>query len=405
MLRNTHYTYGFIAQALHWAAAILIFGLLAIGFLMQEIPTSTVSEVAEKSWAYSLHKTTGLFLLVIVSVRVAWSLTQSRPKPLHPDRLLETQAARTVHWVLYGCMVLMPVTGYLHHVAADGFAPVWGPFPNDLSIIPDDPDLSEGFANIHATLGILFAGAVILHIAGALKHALVDRDTTLRRMLPGAPDHGPIEAPVCPLPNWPPAALAILILSGAVGSTFVTSLPIWSDADQELAFTPATGLNAWEVNHGNSSLTIGVLQSGTPVSGRFARWSGVIHFDPEDLETASALVEVDIASLYLGSVGEAAVGPDFLNAPAFPVARFEATDFTALGGDMYEARGTLTLLDATRPLIIPFDLRIQDGRATMKGRAVVNRLDYGIGSEAFPTGDLVGLEVAINIELDARRVR
>ena len=38
---------------------------------------------------------------------------------------------------------------------------------------------------LHVILQWVLTGAIALHVAGALKHHVIDRDATLRRMLPG----------------------------------------------------------------------------------------------------------------------------------------------------------------------------------------------------------------------------
>ena len=40
------------------------------------------------------------------------------------------------------------------------------------------------FAELHTVLAFAMIGLILLHVAGALKHQLFDRDGTLRRMVP-----------------------------------------------------------------------------------------------------------------------------------------------------------------------------------------------------------------------------
>ena len=44
---------------------------------------------------------------------------------LHPDRKTETLLAEIVHWLLYGSLILVPLSGWIHHAATEGFAPIW----------------------------------------------------------------------------------------------------------------------------------------------------------------------------------------------------------------------------------------------------------------------------------------
>ena len=118
-------------------------------------------------------------------LRILWALTQKRPGLLNADHRLEAFAAETAHWVLYGCMLLVPLTGWIHHGAAEGFAPIWWPFGQSLPFIPKDAQLSAIFGSIHTTLTPVLALTILAHIGGALKHPILDKDHTPRHMHPG----------------------------------------------------------------------------------------------------------------------------------------------------------------------------------------------------------------------------
>ena len=55
------------AMALHWAQAILVIWLLWLGWTMVDLPKG-----AERSAAYSLHKSLGLLVLVLTVLRLGW---------------------------------------------------------------------------------------------------------------------------------------------------------------------------------------------------------------------------------------------------------------------------------------------------------------------------------------------
>ena len=62
---KNHYTA--TAKSLHWIMAVLIIGLLALGFYMQDLPLSP-----EKLKLYSWHKWAGVTAFLLVLVRLAW---------------------------------------------------------------------------------------------------------------------------------------------------------------------------------------------------------------------------------------------------------------------------------------------------------------------------------------------
>lgn len=404
MLTNSETSYGGVAKFFHWVTAVLILALIGLGVFMEGLPAATSAEAEYKSWFYSLHKTIGVTLFAAALLRIVWALIQPHPAPLHPERRLETVAAATAHWVLYGSIVLMPLSGWLHHSALDGFAPIWWPFFQDLPLVPKSARLAEVFSTAHYVFALLLGLTIFFHVAGVIKHVLFDKDDTLMRMMPGGglvgtdvstARSGKVLSPI----------LALLVFVGAFGVIAISHLT----APQSMSGIPVgEGVNEqanWRVNHDNSSLEFVVLQSGKPVTGHFGKWSAAIHFDPKRLENADVAVDVDIASLELGGVSQQATSADFLDVTRFPSARFEAKQFHSHGGGRFEAKGALTLAGQTLPLDLPFELKIADERATMTGETVIKRLDFGIGAKGFPGGGLVGLEIKVVVNLEADAVR
>ena len=406
MLLNTRESYGLVAQVLHWVTAVLILAMLLLGIYMQQLPASAGDEATIKYWWFSLHKTLGVATLFVVTARIAWALIQPKPMLLNSARKLESFAAVTVHWLLYGAIIVMPITGWLHHAASEGFAPIWWPLPQGLPLIPKSEPLATLFAAAHFYTAILLGVSVFLHVAGALKHALVDRDQTLSRMIPGMRTEAPLARPVEGRHGVPIALATFAFL--AVGFASFAShkeAPVVSAA-QRLPQTSTTASDTdWRVDKESSRLAIEVNQSGTPVAGVFERWQARIKFDPNNLEEAHIEVDVDIASLALGGVSKDAKSKTFLNAAAFPNSKFVAREVLKTGADTFEARGTLTLAGETRPLSLPFRIAIENNRASVVAEVTLDRLAFGIGKAGFPGGGLVGIEVKVKAKVEAERVK
>jgi len=164
--------------------------------------------------------------------------------------------------------VLAPLSGWIHHAALDGFAPIWWPFGQNLPLVPKDEGLAHLFGNIHWIFTKVMAVSLLLHIAGALKHHIIDKDVTLRRMWFGQTDvphltkhRSPAAAPIL--------AVAVFAATGWLASTW------HADAAAPLAAVSSE----WEVQDG--TLSIGVTQSGSDISGEFSEWTAQIAFNPE----------------------------------------------------------------------------------------------------------------------------
>ena len=399
MLANTRQTYGLVAQVLHWITALLVITLLVLGVYMHELPIDTDQQVAEKTWLYSLHKTLGILAFTTAVIRVIWACFQLHPQPINGDRKLESLLAGTIHWLLYGSIILMPVTGWLHHAAVEGFAPIWWPFSQDLPFVPKDPALAEFFAKAHFLTALLLMGSLFLHIAGAAKHVVVDRDQTLARMIPGKVVK--FEPPVsAPTQKHKSRLVAGLVFAGLLGIIFADQL-ISVRTDKPVVASQPAGSTNWAVDHSKSELSLEVIQGGKPVSGSFPNWQAAIQFDPDNLESSSVKVSVEIASLKLGSISQQAISKDFLNAAAHPQAEFSSDKFIKVSDGKFEAEGQLMLVGQSNPLILPFDLKIEDGRAFMTGVVEIERLDFGIGQKGFTTDGMLGFTVLVKVNLEA----
>ncbi|WP_372424587.1 cytochrome b/b6 domain-containing protein [Salinarimonas chemoclinalis] len=404
--RNTTTGYGAVSKALHWAVAALILGMIPLGLVAVEWPYDTSDALATKALLFSIHKTLGVAVFFLALVRIGWMLTQPRPAPLHPERRLETALAEGVHWLLYVSLVAVPLSGWVQHAAAAGFAPIWWPLGQTLPLVPQTPDVAAAAGAVHATFTKLLMAALALHVAGALKHHLVDRDGTLARMLPGRPAH----ASTAPLPARRHAlapALGALLVYGLVGGAVVTLARSGGESGARPgvalpAATAAATPSAWIVETGE--LTFTVRQMGSPITGGFGRFDADIAFE-ETRDAAghhgSVTVAIPIESMTLGSVTQQARGPEFFDAEAHPAARF-AADIVAAEGGGYRAEGTLALAGAEVPVTLPFTLDIVDGVATASGTVTVDRRDFGMG-ESYPDEATVGFAVEIAVSLTARR--
>ena len=400
-LHNTAIRYGAVTKFFHWFIALLIITLIVLGLYAEDLPFDTQAELSAKAWYFSLHKTLGVTAFLAALARISWAFFQPRPGSLNAGHRWESWLAETTHWVLYGSLVIVPLAGWIAHAAASGFAPIWWPFGQGLPFIPKNPTVEHIFATLHEVAGNVLIGAVILHFLGAMKHHVIDRDATLRRMLPGTPTLGP-------LPVQYHSAAPALTATAAWAATILLGLALGftgTKADQPTSLTNSsvplnTVASEWQVQEGTIGLKVTAF--GSPVEGSFTDWTSSISFD-DSVETGKAgevQTTISIASLTLGSVTSQALGADFFNAATFPNATFTA-DIIA-GSDGYTAQGALTVKDLTVPVVLPFTLALQKNTAQVHGTLSLDRRDFGIGETVTDAGTLA-YEVQLNIALTAAR--
>jgi cytochrome b561 len=170
-------TYTATAIVLHWLMALLIFAILPIGYYMHDLKLSPV-----KLQLYSYHKWIGISLLLLAVLRIIWRIMHQPPALILPRWQLFASGA--VHFSLYLLFIAMPMTGYLMS-SAKGVQTVWFgvlPLPN---LLEKDKLLGELLGQVHEYLSYMLIFCIALHVAAALKHYFIDRDTVLQRMLPG----------------------------------------------------------------------------------------------------------------------------------------------------------------------------------------------------------------------------
>ena len=175
-MHTPHYTR--TAKSLHWLMALMILGLLALGFYMSDLPLSP-----QKLQYYSWHKWAGVSVFLLVWLRLLWRLTH-RP-PALPDSMPRHMqwAAHAGHFVLYVLMIAIPLSGWLMS-SAKGVPTVWFgvlPIPD---LIGKDKALGRSLAELHEALNIGLLVLIAGHAAAAFFHHFFHKDDTLRRMLP-----------------------------------------------------------------------------------------------------------------------------------------------------------------------------------------------------------------------------
>lgn len=170
------------AKALHWLTALLILGLLGLGFYMQDLPLSP-----QKLKIYSWHKWAGVTAFLLAIVRVGWRLTHTPPALPSSMPRGQQMIAHLGHLGLYVLMFAIPLSGWMMS-SAKGFQTVWFgvlPIPD---LIDKNRELGDALKTLHLSLNLGLIGLLVGHVGAALKHHFIDRDDILVRMLPQSAD-------------------------------------------------------------------------------------------------------------------------------------------------------------------------------------------------------------------------
>ncbi|GGB79136.1 cytochrome b/b6 domain-containing protein [Henriciella pelagia] len=389
--------YSAIAIALHWAIALGIIGMIALGWNMDGNES-----------LYQLHKSIGITILVLTIARIVWRV-MNPPPPLPDDmKPLEKTASHLVHWAFYGLMLAMPLTGWLLVSTSHDFdipTVIFG-----LVSWPDIPGVSflanetghaivEFFHSKLAWVAIVLLG---LHVAGAVKHEISAEEGVLKRMLPGL--FGKTDKPS------PPPRGFLAAFGAAIGFfALIAFVPMLftggSGASTTTSETPANMSSNWTVDPAQSGIYFSGIHDGSEYEGAFGDWNANIRFDPEQLADARAVITVRTGSvtaskkLYTDSLKSA----EWFNVSGFPTATATLENFQKTGDGRYSADLTLAIKDSSVTVPFTFELDIDGNEARMKGEATVQRTPLNLGQTSDPTADWVGENVLIDVEVLASR--
>ena len=161
----------------------------------------------------------------------------------------------------------------------------------------------------------------------------------------------------------------------------------------------------WQIIPEKSSLQFTATQNNSPVKGQFKKFSGKIHFDPNQLNTSSVDIMIDINSVSASyqELVETLKTPDWFDIKLFPNAEFKATEFKKVGDKNYQAIGNLTIRDKTIPTTVMFTLdEYTPTQALVTGNTTLKRNAFGIGRGDWSKTDDVKDEVVVNFSLSAK---
>jgi cytochrome b561/polyisoprenoid-binding protein YceI len=446
--------YTAVAIVLHWAIALAIAGMIALGWWMGDALEESATQ-AQAIAAFQLHKSIGLTVLLLSLARLGWRLANPPPPLPAGMKPWERLVASATHWAFYFVIIAMPLTGWLYvstgwsshddrplEVPTLFFGLFQVPHLFGLAHLAEDARaaLSELFENFHSKLAW---GAIVLtalHVGAALKHHVLDKDDVLTRMVPGLkPLGGGANVEATPAGRAPAliAGFAAILIAALAALWLFTHPPtgvsappaevmhthedsaehegeveshqseLHEHADEHTAIPASPGAPpSWRVERAASSIAFTGAHAGVPFEGRFTRWSADIRFDPAKLDASFAHVTIETASAADGVAlhDQTLPGAEWFNAARHPTASFRTTSIHAHDG-AYEAHGVLTIKGHAIETELPFTLRIDGDRALMDGTASISRraADLGMGSD--PDAEYVSADIGVRVHVEARRAQ
>lgn len=167
---------------LHWLVGLFMIYILASGLIMEDLNVD---------WLFDSHISMGALALVVVVPRLIWRYMQGWPESVGNYSNFEKISGKIVHWILLLATFFMPLSGIMMAIGGGHGLDIFSfqLLPNVAD--PENPEKSlviypmieQLGGKIHFLLGAnLLPIALVLHVAGAVKHHILDKDATLIRM-------------------------------------------------------------------------------------------------------------------------------------------------------------------------------------------------------------------------------
>ena len=175
--------YSLIQRLIHWLVAVVAIGVLAAGMVLGILGFDGVKAtfgMDATNLIYKYHKTFGVVLLGLMTLRLVVKRLIGRPPHVPPLARWQRVASEAVHGLLYLALLVQPVLGWAATAA--------GGYPVEFfgwvlpGFLGKDPELSKALYGLHGLVGVTILGLLAVHIGAALLHGLVLRDGVMRRM-------------------------------------------------------------------------------------------------------------------------------------------------------------------------------------------------------------------------------
>jgi cytochrome b561 len=307
----------------------------------------------------------------------------------------QATASHVSHWSLYALLFAIPITGWLMS-SASAYSVSWFSLFQLPDFVAPNPELKEIFEETHETLAKLLAVIASVHIIAAIKHAVIDKDDILSRMVSSI-------------------SLALFVIVAALGAAWLGNVGSSSDSTSDTTPGAATNSSAvveapvansdlpmWQIDYTASYIKFSGDQAGAEFEGVWETWSADMQFDADNLDGSVFYVTVDTAS---GNTQDAdrdgtLTDPEWFDTINFPEAYLRTSDFTRSEDD-YIASGQLIIKGIASPVQLMFTVAANGDKRVLTGTAQLDRLALGVGTGEWEDTEWVGKDVRVQVRIEA----
>jgi cytochrome b561 len=172
--------YPWTSKLLHWLVAACVLATAPVAIAM-----TRVGEGPAQDTLYNFHKSIGVLILMLMTLRLINRLVVGAPVPDPDIAPWQRTVSAVVHTSFYVLLLAMPVVGHIANSAYGAPTPFFGLF-NVPAAVGKNEALATQLFTVHRWVGWLLILLVLTHVSAALYHHFIRRDGVLQRMLPGA---------------------------------------------------------------------------------------------------------------------------------------------------------------------------------------------------------------------------
>jgi len=170
--------------------------------------------------------------------------------------------------------------------------------------------------------------------------------------------------------------------------------------------------NNWNIDATHSGINFSIRHLVvSKVRGRFAKYTGAVKIDDDDITRSVVEATIDASSIDTGTPqrDDHLRSADFFDVEKFPELRFRSRRIEKVADAKYRVTGDLTIRDVTREVSLDVEYGGKakdprgDERAGFVARASLDRKDFGLQWNQLleAGGAIVGDQVDIEIDIEA----
>ncbi len=174
---NSANRWGRMSRILHWSMAVGVIFMFVVGITMINMRLSPM-----KLEMFIIHKSTGILLLALITIRVIWRLLNPAPRPSGHLSRGQRKLVFIGQMLMYALLFAIPISGWVINSAANFPLKWYGLF--EIPPITDPSIVIEDYAKTAHFVFICMLGTlIVMHITAALHHHWIKRNDILKRML------------------------------------------------------------------------------------------------------------------------------------------------------------------------------------------------------------------------------